>query len=96
VLRAELEELADLVARTRSTPWIPSSMALTAAEVRVLQLLPTHLSLGQIAEELHVSRNTIKTQVAATYRKLQAATRADAVRRGRELGLLAGGDVEPA
>ncbi len=65
VLRDELEELADLVAGTRSTPWIPSSMALTAAEVRVLQLLPTHLSLGQIAEELHVSRNTIKTQVAA-------------------------------
>ena len=70
-------------------------MALTAAEVRVLQLLPTHLSLGEIAEELHVSRNTIKTQVAATYRKLQAATRADAVRRGHELGLLVGGDSEP-
>ena len=91
VLRDELEELADLVAGARSTPWMPSSMALTAAEVRVLQLLPTHLSLGQIAEELNVSRNTIKTQVAATYRKLQAATRAEAVRRGQELGLLTGG-----
>ena len=95
VLRDELEELADLVAGTRSTAWMPSSMALTAAEVRVLQLLPTHLSLGQIAEELHVSRNTIKTQVAATYRKLQAATRAEAVRRGHELGLLTGGDGRP-
>jgi LuxR family maltose regulon positive regulatory protein len=95
VLREELEELAGLVARTRSTPWLPTSMALTAAEVRVLQLLPTHLSLGEIAEELHVSRNTIKTQVAATYRKLQAATRAEAVERGNELGLLTGGDGEP-
>ena len=79
----------------RSGPWVPSSMALTAAEVRVLRLLPTHLSLGEIAEELHVSRNTIKSQVAATYRKLQAATRAEAVRRGHELGLLMGGDGEP-
>ena len=95
VLRDELEELADLVAGPRSTPWMPSSMALTAAEVRVLQLLPTHLSLGQIAEELNVSRNTIKTQVAATYRKLQADTRAEAVRRGRELGLLAGEEGAP-
>ena len=95
VLRDELEELADRVAGMRSTAWMPSSMALTAAEVRVLRLLPTHLSLGQIAEELHVSRNTIKTQVAATYRKLQAATRADAVQRGHELGLLLAGDSEP-
>jgi LuxR family maltose regulon positive regulatory protein len=90
VLRDEVEELADLLARTRSTPWVPSSMALTAAEVRVLRLLPTHLSLGEIAEELRVSRNTIKTQVGATYRKLQASTRAEAVQRGRELGLLEG------
>jgi LuxR family maltose regulon positive regulatory protein len=88
VLRDEIEELVDLLTRTRNTAGLPSSMALTAAEVRVLQLLPTHLSLGEIAEELHVSRNTIKTQVAATYRKLQAATRAEAVQRGRELGLL--------
>jgi len=95
VLRDELDELTHLVAGMRSGPWVPSSMALTAAEVRVLRLLPTHLSLGEIAEELHVSRNTIKSQVAATYRKLQAATRAEAVRRGHELGLLVGGDGEP-
>jgi LuxR family maltose regulon positive regulatory protein len=96
VLRDEVEELADLLARTRSTSGLPSSMALTAAEVRVLRLLPTHLSLGEIAEELGVSRNTIKTQVAATYRKLQASTRAEAVQRGRELGLLEGDDEPDA
>jgi LuxR family maltose regulon positive regulatory protein len=66
-------------------------MALTAAEVRVLQLLPSHLSLGEIADELHVSRNTVKTQTNSIYRKLQAGTRTAAVERARDLGLL----VEP-
>jgi LuxR family maltose regulon positive regulatory protein len=56
--------------------------------MRVLQLLPTHLSLGEIGDELHISRSTVKTQVAAIYRKLQCSTRTDAVRRGRDLSLL--------
>jgi LuxR family transcriptional regulator, maltose regulon positive regulatory protein len=63
-------------------------MALSKAEMRVLQLLPTHLSLSEIAEELHTSRNTVKSQVAAVYRKLQCSTRTEAVTRGRDLGLL--------
>jgi LuxR family maltose regulon positive regulatory protein len=94
VLREQVDELADLLAQTGSGVGAPGPTALTAAEVRVLQLLPTHLSLGEIAERLHVSRNTIKSQVASTYRKLQAATRAEAVRRGHELGLLEGSDGE--
>ena len=63
-------------------------MALSAAEMRVLQLLPTHLSLGEIGDELYTSRSTVKTQVASVYRKLQCTRRAEAVGRGRELGLL--------
>jgi LuxR family transcriptional regulator, maltose regulon positive regulatory protein len=96
VLRDQVEELADLLGHAAKTAGLPSSMALTAAEVRVLQLLPSHLSLGEIAGELGVSRNTIKTQVGATYRKLQAATRAEAVRRGRELGLLEPTEGDPS
>jgi LuxR family maltose regulon positive regulatory protein len=61
---------------------------LTKAELRVLALLPTHLSLAQIGDELVISRNTVKSQVAAIYRKLGAASRDDAVHRARELGLL--------
>ena len=61
---------------------------LTAAELRVLRLLPTHYTLGEIGDELVVSRNTIKSQVAAIYRKLDVATRAEAVRRAQETGLL--------
>jgi LuxR family maltose regulon positive regulatory protein len=67
---------------------LPSAMALTGAEMRVLQLLPTHLSLGQIGEELHISRNTVKAHTIAIYRKLQSSSRNEAVARGRDLGLL--------
>src|SRR6185503_6757713 len=88
ILEARVQDLVDRLSRHDGRVRASTAMSLTAAEVRVLQLLPTHLSLGEIAEELHVSRNTVKTQVAATYRKLGAATRTAAVERGRELGLL--------
>jgi LuxR family maltose regulon positive regulatory protein len=89
VLRDRLVRLSAAIAREGGHPRVPSAMALSTAEMRVLQLLPTHLSLGEIGDELHTSRNTVKTQVAAVYRKLQCTTRTDAVRRGRDLGLLA-------
>jgi LuxR family maltose regulon positive regulatory protein len=88
ILQARVQDLADRLSRHDGRVLASTAMSLTAAEVRVLQLLPTHLSLGEIAEELHVSRNTVKTQVAGTYRKLGAGTRTAAVERGRELGLL--------
>jgi len=56
--------------------------------VRILPLLPTHLSLGEIAHQLVLSRNTVKTQVAAIYRKLDATSRTEAVQRASDLGLL--------
>jgi LuxR family maltose regulon positive regulatory protein len=67
---------------------VPSAMALTTAEMRVLQLLPTHLSLGQIGEELHISRNTVKAHLVAIRRKLQCSSRSEVVARARDLGLL--------
>ena len=63
--------------------------ALTVAEQRVLELLPTHLPQGMIASELHLSRNTVKTHAAAIYRKLGVTSRADAVDVARSVGLLA-------
>jgi len=62
--------------------------SLTTAELRVLRLLPTHLSFREIAGRLHVSTNTVKTQAQAVYRKLDASSRSQAVARGRELGLI--------
>jgi LuxR family maltose regulon positive regulatory protein len=88
VLREEHRRLAADLARHGGQPRVPSAMTLTAAEMRVLELLPTHLTLAEIADTLHISRNTVKSQVAAVYRKLRAATRAQAVGEGRSAGLL--------
>ena len=88
VLRDEHRRLAADLARHGGRPRVPSAMTLTAAELRVLELLPTHLSLAEIADVLHISRNTVKSQVAAVYRKLRSATRTEAVREGRNLGLI--------
>jgi LuxR family maltose regulon positive regulatory protein len=62
--------------------------SLTTAELRVLRLLPTHLSFREIAGRLNVSANTIKTQAHAVYRKLDASSRSDAVTHARSVGLL--------
>jgi LuxR family maltose regulon positive regulatory protein len=61
---------------------------LTAAELRVLRMLPSHMSLREIAERLHVSQNTVKTQAHAAYRKLDVSSRSEAVRRARSVGLV--------
>jgi len=58
----------------------------------VLPLLSTHLSFPEIAAELFVSRNTVKSHVLSVYRKLNASSRSQAVSRARELRLLEGQD----
>ena len=68
----------------------PGASALTGAELRLLPLLSTHLSFPEIAGDLFLSRNTIKSQAISIYRKLGAASRSQAVARSRELGLLEG------
>ena len=62
--------------------------ALTAAELRLLPLLPTHLPVSEIAAELYLSPHTIKSRMKSIYRKLDATTRSQVVTRARELGLL--------
>ena len=64
----------------------PSS--LTIAELRILRFLPSHRSFREIAERLDVSVNTVKTQAHAIYRKLDAASRSEAVARASRAGLL--------
>ena len=54
-------------------------LGLTPAERRLLPLLATHLSFREIAEQLEVSRNTVKTQAISIYRKLGVSGRSDAV-----------------
>jgi ATP/maltotriose-dependent transcriptional regulator MalT len=61
---------------------------LTEREGTVLQQLRSALPLREIAGDLGLSVNTIKTQVGSVYRKLGVSGRRDAVTRGRQLGIL--------
>jgi LuxR family transcriptional regulator, maltose regulon positive regulatory protein len=61
---------------------------LSERERVVLRYLPTTLSAGEIAGELYVSLNTVKTHIKSIYRKLDANRRRDAVHRARQLQLL--------
>lgn len=80
-LHAEIESSAHAVSELSAAP-------LTTAELRVLSYLPTHLSFQAMAEDLFVSRNTVKTQAISIYRKLGVSSRSDAVERARDLGLV--------
>jgi LuxR family transcriptional regulator, maltose regulon positive regulatory protein len=93
--RPDLGVLPALVGRLRASLATTHARAagassLTAAELRLLPLLSTHLSYAEIGERLHVSKNTVKTQAYSAYRKLGVSSRNDAVVRARELGLDAG------
>jgi LuxR family transcriptional regulator, maltose regulon positive regulatory protein len=61
---------------------------LTPAELRVLQFLPSHLSFPQIAGEVFLSTNTVKSQAASVYRKLGVTSRRAAVAQAQAAGLL--------
>ena len=61
---------------------------LTEREMSVLRWLTTNMSTSEIADELFVSVNTVKTHIASIYRKLRAAKRREAVSRARELQLI--------
>jgi LuxR family maltose regulon positive regulatory protein len=86
MLGARTEELRLRLA-TLDAASTPNS-TLTSAEQRILPLLLTHLTLTGIADRLFLSRHTVKSQVWSMYRKLGAHTRAEAVARARERGLL--------
>jgi DNA-binding CsgD family transcriptional regulator len=62
---------------------------LSQAEARVLRFLPTSLSAPEIARELYVSVNTVRTHMRHLYDKLGAHRRLEAIDRARTLGLLA-------
>jgi LuxR family maltose regulon positive regulatory protein len=66
---------------------------LTPAECRVFALLPTQLTVAEIAARLFLSIHTVKTHMRHAYAKLEVTTRTDAVDRGRQVGLLAPAEV---
>src|SRR5262249_22616243 len=71
--------------RSAAEPW---EGPLTDRELGILRLLAGTASQRQLAEALFVSPNTLKTHLRAIYRKLGVGSRAEAVVRARDLGLI--------
>ncbi|HET7555200.1 MAG TPA: LuxR C-terminal-related transcriptional regulator [Gaiellaceae bacterium] len=85
-LAEQAEELQQEIDLTPE-PEAAHHTGLTPAELRLLPLLATHLSFREIAQQLFVSRNTIKTQAISVYRKLGVSSRSEAVAEAQRLGL---------
>jgi LuxR family maltose regulon positive regulatory protein len=86
-LAVEAGELRTRLAAERA-PGTAGASTLTAAELRLLPMLSTHLQMREIAAELYLSPHTVRAQGKSIYRKLGAASRSQAVARARELGFL--------
>ena len=69
-------------------PVTPLLEPLSEREQAILRYLPTTLSNREIAAELFVTTNTVKTHLRSIYRKLDVARRREAVERARDLRLL--------
>ncbi|WP_157127078.1 LuxR C-terminal-related transcriptional regulator [Cnuibacter physcomitrellae] len=67
-----------------------TSIRLTPRELEVARRLPTHPTLGAIADDLSVSPNTVKTQLRSLYKKLDVTSRPEALARLAVLGVTAG------
>jgi LuxR family maltose regulon positive regulatory protein len=89
ILVGEAREMRARLAK-EGGPSAREASSLTAAELRVLPMLATHLSFREIGAELSLSPHTVKSQAISAYRKLGASSRSQAVARCRELGLLEG------
>ncbi len=93
VIREWIERAWDEIDTARS---VVGRWPLSAAELRLLHFLPTHLTFREIAADLFVSPNTVKTQARSIYRKLGVTSRAEAVACARAAGLLdEGGARDP-
>ena len=91
----EAQELRDRVAATAG-PGGAWAMSLTGAELRLLPYLATHLMFPEIASRLFISRNTVKSEAVAIYRKLGVSSRSEAIERAVEVGLLESSVYPPA
>jgi LuxR family transcriptional regulator, maltose regulon positive regulatory protein len=84
--------ISGALATRKSNPAIannaPLPDPLTGAELRILQKLPLRLSYSELAADLHLSLNTVKTHLQHTYMKLGVTSRSDAVKRATALGLV--------
>jgi DNA-binding NarL/FixJ family response regulator len=85
-MRARLTALQEAMRLRADAPG--AGEPLTGRELDVLRFLQRPLSLTEIADELYVSPNTVKTHTQALYRKLAVRSRTEAVRVGRQRSLI--------
>jgi LuxR family transcriptional regulator, maltose regulon positive regulatory protein len=94
--RPALGALVEQVATVRQTVTANAQIGatgaapLTAAELRLLPYLQTHLTIAEIGKRLFISRNTVSSEVASIYRKLGVSSRNNAVQQATRIGLLGG------
>lgn len=84
---------AKLVRRPPPGEFVPNTvvqgtLGISGRELEVLQLLAAGLSNKEIARQLDVSPNTVKTHVANLFEKLEVKRRTGAIQRARELGMI--------
>ena len=84
----DIPSVVDLLAELRSTQKDVGDHLLTAREIEILRWMASGLSNPQIGARLYISAGTVKAHTAAIYRKLNAANRAEAIARAKDLGLL--------
>jgi len=88
LLAALEEEIDDEVRGIKPTSSPPLVDPLSKRELEVLRLLTTHLPSTEIARELVISTNTVRSHIKRIYSKLNVHNRGDAIRRAEELELL--------
>jgi DNA-binding CsgD family transcriptional regulator len=86
---ALIAEILSLLAGRTPAGREPPLEPVSDSEMRVLRYLPTDLTAPEIARELYVSRDTVKTHMRSLYAKFGTHSRADTVDRARALGQLA-------
>jgi LuxR family maltose regulon positive regulatory protein len=90
VLPAQVRRLLERTTTSVEAPTEPQQTpgALSDRELQVLRLLDSELTGPEIARELYVTLNTLRTHTKRIFTKLDVTTRAAAVRRAQERGLL--------
>jgi NarL family two-component system response regulator LiaR len=91
--RREAIVVREILVPANTRPFAPNlaqqqNLGITARELEILTHVARGLSNREIATQLFVSENTVKTHCSRAFDKLGAARRTQAVRRGKELGLL--------
>lgn len=77
-----------VIGAIKTNPAYPLSAGLSSRELDVLNLLARGKTTTQIATELYISENTVKTHVRHIMEKLEASNRAEAVSKAMQLGLI--------